>query len=281
MTYAQVLIDRPARSLDRAFTYAVPDHLRDRVQVGSYVLVPFGKQHLPGFVIGFTSEKGAYQVRDLHGLLLDEALFDESLVEIARWLSDRYLCTPADALRVLLPPGSSRKIRKVVRLTDTGRAPEALEAVRRAPKQRDALQALIELGGEAEPEAVFRAVGAQSALPNLQASLTLIETEPSPKKASGVTLSSVEAALAALQDRGFVELRRELERPAVQPLERQIVTLVEREEVWEELLEDLQERAPRQAEVIAALLASSDGTAAVAEFSRPAVQGLAKKGYVT
>ncbi|MEN6640805.1 MAG: primosomal protein N' [Armatimonadia bacterium] len=281
MTYAQVLIDRPARSLDRAFTYAVPDHLRDRVQVGSYVLVPFGKQHLPGFVIGFTSDKGAYQVRDLHGLLLDEALFDESLVEIARWLSDRYLCTPADALRVLLPPGSSRKIRKVVRLTDTGKAPEALETVRRAPKQRDALQALSELGGEAEPEAVLRAIGAQSALPNLQASLTLIETEPSPKRASAVTLSSVEAALGALQDRGLVELRRELERPAVQPLERQIVTLVEREEVWEELLEDLQERAPRQAEVIAALLASSDGTAAVAEFSRPAVQGLAKKGYVT
>jgi len=258
--YAQVLIDRPARSLDRAFTYAIPDALRDRLRVGSYVLAPFGKQSLPGFVTGFTRTAGDYQVKKLYGLLLDEPIFDERLMALAEWLADEYVCSLADALRVLLPPGGSRKPTKVVALTERGRHPGAPQELRRAPRQRDVLQLAQELGPECDADRLL---------------VELRRLDPK------TTQTSLDNALSCLQERGFLEVRRELQRPAVQPLERQVVTLVEDDRDWEGLLEELQERAPRQAEVIAALLAADDGAAAVAEFSRPAVQGLVQKGHVT
>ena len=38
--FAEVVFDRP---LDHAYTYAVPDELREAVAVGKRVLVPFGR----------------------------------------------------------------------------------------------------------------------------------------------------------------------------------------------------------------------------------------------
>ena len=300
--YAQVLIDRPARSLDRAFTYAIPEALRGRVRVGSYVLVPFGKQSLPGFVIGFTDAPGDYQVKRLYGLLVDEPIFDERLMSLAEWLADRYVSSLAEALRVLLPPGGSRKVIKVATLTAAGQSDAALAIVRRAPKQLQVLTALQALGLEAEAEALLKALNgtavepvadAAPAAPAAGRQLSIFGAEaparpprrasapPARTKTAAFTTATLESALSALQERGLVEVRRELQRPAVQALERQVVSLVEGDQDWEALLETLQERAPRQAEVIAALLAAVDCTAAVADFSRPAVQGLVHKGHVT
>lgn len=281
--YALVLIDRPARSLDRAFTYAIPDQLRDRLQVGSYVLAPFGKQALPGFVTGFTSVAGEYQVKRLYGLLVDEPLFDEKLMALAEWLAERYVSSLADALRLLLPPGGSRNIRKLVRLTEAGRDPRALQGLQRAPKQRVVLEAAQRIGPEMDAEQLLKAAKAPaSSAPVARETLfDLPDTPSEPSKAVEMTASALDGALAALQERGLLVVSRELQRPAVQPLERQVVTLADSDADWEEVLEELQGRAPRQAEVIAALLTAEDCTAAVADFSRPAVQGLVQKGYVT
>ena len=45
--YAQVVVDQPGRGLDQEFTYSIPAHLEDAIQVGSYVQVPFGRRHIP------------------------------------------------------------------------------------------------------------------------------------------------------------------------------------------------------------------------------------------
>ncbi|MGE5532470.1 MAG: hypothetical protein ACM3VW_10180, partial [Bacteroidota bacterium] len=118
----------------------MPEHLRDRVQVGSYLLAPFGRQHLPGFVVGLGGDGGGYKIKPISSLLLDEPLFDARMVELAEWLAGQYLCPLADAMRVLLPPGATRKIRKMVYLTEAGRAADALETVKRAPRQREVLE---------------------------------------------------------------------------------------------------------------------------------------------
>jgi primosomal protein N' (replication factor Y) (superfamily II helicase) len=295
--------------LDRAFTYALPEHLRDRVRVGSYVLVPFGRQHLPGFVVALGGDGGGYKIKPISSLLLDEPLFEERMVELAEWLAGQYLCPLADAMRVLLPPGATRKIRKMVYLTERGRAPEALETVKRAPRQREVLEVLQAAEGAVEAERIVKAVreaakagrilsGPSNGGGGEAAALTLFDMEPAKTrrkaeaavkraalsakpKTADVTPASVDNALAALEERGFVEVRRELERPAVQAIERQVVTLVDREDDWVEILEVLQEKAPRQAEVITALVATEDGAAAVADFSRPAVTALVQKGLVT
>ena len=40
--YAKVLIEYKVKSLDRTFTYKVPEHLEDIIKKGMKVIVPFG-----------------------------------------------------------------------------------------------------------------------------------------------------------------------------------------------------------------------------------------------
>ncbi len=47
--YAKVVIEYPVKSLDKLFTYIVPNDIS--VFVGSKVLVPFGNQNVNGFVL--------------------------------------------------------------------------------------------------------------------------------------------------------------------------------------------------------------------------------------
>ena len=104
--YAEVVVDQPGRALDRTFTYSIPAHLEEQLQVGSYVQAPFGRRRVPGFVVGLTSERPSFRLKDIDALLLDAPLFDERGMELVRWMADHYLCSLRDALRCLLPPGS-------------------------------------------------------------------------------------------------------------------------------------------------------------------------------
>ena len=49
--YAQIIIEIPAKSVDKMFTYIIPNSLLGKVLVGARVKVPFGHQVLEGFVL--------------------------------------------------------------------------------------------------------------------------------------------------------------------------------------------------------------------------------------
>ena len=50
---AEVIIDRKARKLNRIFDYIIPEKLKDVVEIGSKVLVPFGNTQMleNGYII--------------------------------------------------------------------------------------------------------------------------------------------------------------------------------------------------------------------------------------
>ena len=49
--YAEVLVELKIRNIDNTFTYLIPPNLKDEVEVGKRVLVPFGHQKVEGFVL--------------------------------------------------------------------------------------------------------------------------------------------------------------------------------------------------------------------------------------
>ena len=54
MKYAVVLVNIKALGV-KTFSYLIPDEMKDLIQVGQAVLVPFGRQGLiNAFVVGFT-----------------------------------------------------------------------------------------------------------------------------------------------------------------------------------------------------------------------------------
>ena len=42
MLYGDVIIDISLEKLDKTFQYEIPEHLRETVQIGSRVVIPFG-----------------------------------------------------------------------------------------------------------------------------------------------------------------------------------------------------------------------------------------------
>src|SRR5207237_9897608 len=66
------MVDRPAiaevivpRHLNRSFTYAIPEPLRDHLQVGSRVLIPFGTSMLKGGVVALSARCSHGDPQDL------------------------------------------------------------------------------------------------------------------------------------------------------------------------------------------------------------------------
>jgi primosomal protein N' (replication factor Y) len=103
--FADVVFDRP---LDHAFTYAVGEELRDRVGAGKRVRVPFGRgdKTTVGYCVRVTEAPPPRPVKELTAVLDDEALLDENLLRLTRWMADYYLCGWGQVLNAVIPAGA-------------------------------------------------------------------------------------------------------------------------------------------------------------------------------
>ena len=103
--FADVVFDRP---LDHPFTYAVPDGLAGRVGVGKRVEAPFGRGGKPtsGFCVRVTDQAPARgDLKYLAAVPDDDALVDDHLMALTRWMADYYLCGWGQVLHAVVPAG--------------------------------------------------------------------------------------------------------------------------------------------------------------------------------
>lgn len=107
---AEVIINNNAKQLNKSFDYNVPVGASDTIKIGSRVLVPFGnmKKLEEGFVISF-KETTNYKTKDI-AKIQEVSSLNEQKVELAKWLAKRYFCNLSDAIKLMLPPGTTSKI---------------------------------------------------------------------------------------------------------------------------------------------------------------------------
>src|SRR5438876_2793712 len=106
--FADVVFDRP---LDHAFTYAVPEELQQVVAVGKRVLVPFGRGDRPtaGFCVRVTDAAPPREVKAVVRVVDDQALLDDNLLRLTRWMADYYLCGWGQVLNAVIPAGARER----------------------------------------------------------------------------------------------------------------------------------------------------------------------------
>ena len=105
--YADVIVDITHEKLDKVFQYRIPDTLKDRLCIGSEVIVSFGKgdRKIRGYVVGF-SEKPDYAPEKIKPILeIDEKgmAIESRLVRLAAWMKEAYGGTMIQALKTVLP----------------------------------------------------------------------------------------------------------------------------------------------------------------------------------
>ena len=71
--------------------------------VGGRVLVPFGRERLPGVVVGLHDQPPPVPAKNILRVLDEEAALDDGLMKLAAWMADYYLAPLGEVLRGMLP----------------------------------------------------------------------------------------------------------------------------------------------------------------------------------
>lgn len=113
---ASVIVDVAAKQTDRPFDYLVPEGMREWIEVGSRVAVPFGPRLIQGFVVALsdTTEMERSRLRAVDHILDIQPPLTEELVRLGRWMSERYLCREITALTAMLPAALKAKYDRVL-----------------------------------------------------------------------------------------------------------------------------------------------------------------------
>jgi primosomal protein N' (replication factor Y) len=96
-----VCIDRPVLSLDRPFTYELAEDAG--AGVGSLVQVPFHGRRVRGWVLGPTDDVPA-RIAKVTTPVSSVRFFDGPMLELLRWMSDRYVAPLAAVIARSVPP---------------------------------------------------------------------------------------------------------------------------------------------------------------------------------
>jgi primosomal protein N' (replication factor Y) (superfamily II helicase) len=175
----------PARSLRGPFDYRV-DQDAEPAEVGSVLLVPFGRRRLLGVVVDLAEESELPPERLAEPVAVLDGDVPPALVELGLWVAREYCSTPARGLALVLPPG-----------TGTG--------ARRRTGPRRALVATLTGEGQAALEHRERGGGLG---PRQRAALAALREGPLPATALGRSAGCDHAGLRGLERRGLVDIDR-------------------------------------------------------------------------
>jgi primosomal protein N' (replication factor Y) len=137
------------RNVSGPFDYRLPDEMSE-VEVGSVLVVPFGRRRVVGVVVGLADRSDLPQDRLAEPLEALEAGVPPELVGLGRWVGEEYCSTTARGLGLVLPPGvgtgaEARRVRPLVEL-EVEATEQGLEAISRGERlglrQRAVLRAL-------------------------------------------------------------------------------------------------------------------------------------------
>lgn len=112
--YAKVIIDSNSRFLDRSFTYKVPDKFIDNIQIATRVLVPFGKgdKTVVAFVYELVEEVNtSYTIKEIIEIIDDRKLISNELMDLAFFMSKRYMSPIKACLKQVMPPTKVKDIK--------------------------------------------------------------------------------------------------------------------------------------------------------------------------
>lgn len=139
---AEVVVGLP---IDKTFHYSVPSSLKDKIGVGKRVWVPFGQKRLVGYVVGFGETAEVANIKDIEEVIDKDAVLDEGMLKLTRWMSEYYFCSWGEAIENSLPATLRKGKTKVMsRKVSPERLYEQSFDLKLTPQQREAISPILE-----------------------------------------------------------------------------------------------------------------------------------------
>ncbi len=96
--------------IDKTFTYKIPDNLKDKINIGMRVEVPFGKQILEAFVLSISYEEQTIQdLKSVIRLVDTYPVLNEELLSIGKFIKNITLSSLMSSYQVMLPKALKAK----------------------------------------------------------------------------------------------------------------------------------------------------------------------------
>ena len=108
-TIAKVAVNDATIHFDKLYSYLVPAELCGQLWPGGIVLVPFGRGDKPRMAVVLQLEEETQPDPRLKTLLAaapEDARLTPDLLELVRFLKDRYFCTWYEAVKAIIPYGA-------------------------------------------------------------------------------------------------------------------------------------------------------------------------------
>ncbi|MEW4527125.1 primosomal protein N' [Maioricimonas sp. JC845] len=141
---AEVVLNRP---LTEVYHYLVPDPLRPLLAPGQRVKVPFGRGNklLTGYCVGF-GKPGATnrRLKSIEAVVDRMPLVSAEMLELTRWMGERYLCSWGQVLESVIPAGVKKQAgtREILHFIPAEGVCERIGELKLPRKQRAILEEL-------------------------------------------------------------------------------------------------------------------------------------------
>ena len=91
----KVAVSAAPYSIDKPYSYLVPEHLSDAAVPGVRVVVPFGRgnKESEGLILARSPEPKLPGVKAIRSVLDPEPVLDKAGIDLALWMRGRYFCT--------------------------------------------------------------------------------------------------------------------------------------------------------------------------------------------
>lgn len=105
--YAKIIVDISHESVDRPFTYRIPELFAGSITTGTCVRIPFGKGNTlrKGYVVALEEQADIpdEKIKDIENILIHQDDCEGRMVQLAAWIKERYGSTMIQALKIVLP----------------------------------------------------------------------------------------------------------------------------------------------------------------------------------
>lgn len=155
----KVAVSAAPYSIDKPYSYLVPDALAAAAVPGVRVMVPFGRgnKESEGLILARVQEPKLPGSKALRQVLDPEPVLDKAGIDLALWMRGRYFCTVFEAVKTILPAGLWYGLREIWSLA---MEPEtARSAAVGIPGAWQVLDLLEKQGGKADIRVLRDALG--------------------------------------------------------------------------------------------------------------------------
>jgi primosomal protein N' (replication factor Y) (superfamily II helicase) len=255
--FVEVVFPLPFR---KAFTYSVPKELQSFSKIGVRVVAPFGKRTFTGFIVNILDSISLKkdEVKPVTDILDDKPIFTNKTLKFYEWLSEYYLCSLGEALKLQVPQGTDVETKRKI-IVDK----EFVSELLLKEKKKDSIKFKLLLELSKRDELNF------SLLQKL------------------VKKKNIYSQLRQLHNQGAVTIIDEVESVKVKAKKVKFVKLLkEIAEIYAGFPE-LDRKSPKQVKILLKLIEAKGVALPVAELlhkteaSQSSLIGLEQKGFVT